>query len=309
MAASTAGFVASIVVSYALQRCWVFRSTQRHVWAGLNFLTVTAVAFGVNTGILWIGTEVLHGAVPGGPGGRAGADTDGELHAERAVDVQELSQHRRDPLARRGRPRAAAGPDAGRPAARRDPTSSARLSRVTSRFVPCVMVTGRSVLGRRVRHGTPRTVVSSCTPPESVITAAAPADQAEELDVAERVDDADPRVVEEAGRVQARPGRAGAAAAPPRPGRRTACRAVTSCRGVVRIGPRWPDGAGWRPRTGRRGRARPGRRDVEAVEVGQQGVDHRVADQVDPLRVHALVAEVGDGVRRWSRRAGRRAGR
>ena len=39
-----------------------------------------------------------------------------------------------------------------------------------SSFVPIVMVSGRSVLSRRVRHGTPSTVVSSVMPPESVIT-------------------------------------------------------------------------------------------------------------------------------------------
>jgi len=37
-----------------------------------------------------------------------------------------------------------------------------------SRFVPSVIVMGRSVLGRRVTHGMPRKVVSACTPPESV---------------------------------------------------------------------------------------------------------------------------------------------
>ena len=59
VAASTAGFVASIVVSYTLQRYWVFRSGQGHVSTGLKFLAVTAVAFGINTATLWIGTEVL----------------------------------------------------------------------------------------------------------------------------------------------------------------------------------------------------------------------------------------------------------
>ena len=59
VAASTAGFVASIVVSYTLQRYWVFRSTQSHLAAGAKFLAVTAVAFGVNTSTLWLGTEVF----------------------------------------------------------------------------------------------------------------------------------------------------------------------------------------------------------------------------------------------------------
>src|SRR5581483_3202333 len=44
----------------------------------------------------------------------------------------------------------------------------------TSWLLPLVIVTGRSVFGRSVRHGTRSSVVSSCTPPESVITAAAP---------------------------------------------------------------------------------------------------------------------------------------
>src|SRR5690606_30453290 len=39
-----------------------------------------------------------------------------------------------------------------------------------SSLVPTVQVSGRSVLSRRVRHGTPMTVVSSVMPPESVMT-------------------------------------------------------------------------------------------------------------------------------------------
>ena len=41
------------------------------------------------------------------------------------------------------------------------------------RLVPCETVTGRSVLSLIVKQGTPRYVVSSWTPPESVITARA----------------------------------------------------------------------------------------------------------------------------------------
>src|SRR4029077_12438545 len=52
-------------------------------------------------------------------------------------------------------------------------TASRRGS--TSRLVPCVHVIGRSVLGRTVTHGTPRNVVSSWSPPESVTTSAEPA--------------------------------------------------------------------------------------------------------------------------------------
>ena len=64
VAASTAGFAASIVVSYALQHAWVFRSSAAHTVAGSRFLTVTAIAFALNTVILWLGTEVLRGPYP-----------------------------------------------------------------------------------------------------------------------------------------------------------------------------------------------------------------------------------------------------
>ena len=61
-----------------------------------------------------------------------------------------------------------------------------------TRFVPDVTVIGRSVDVRSVRHGTPRTVVSSWTPPESVSTTLGAGDQPDEVEVAERpgVDDA-----------------------------------------------------------------------------------------------------------------------
>jgi putative flippase GtrA len=62
--ASTAGFVASIVVSYVLQHAWVFRSTAGHAVAGSRFLTVTAAAFALNTAVLWGGTEVLSAPFP-----------------------------------------------------------------------------------------------------------------------------------------------------------------------------------------------------------------------------------------------------
>jgi putative flippase GtrA len=64
VAASTAGFVASIVVSYVLQRSWVFRSNAGHAVAGSRFLTVTAAAFALNTVVLWLGTEVLAAPYP-----------------------------------------------------------------------------------------------------------------------------------------------------------------------------------------------------------------------------------------------------
>jgi putative flippase GtrA len=64
VAASTAGFVASIAVSYLLQKAWVFRSATSHGVAGARFLTVTGVAFGLNTGIIWAGTEALAAPYP-----------------------------------------------------------------------------------------------------------------------------------------------------------------------------------------------------------------------------------------------------
>jgi putative flippase GtrA len=64
VAASTAGFVASIVVSYVLQRSWVFRSNAGHAVAGGKFLTVTTAALALNTVVLWLGTEVLAAPYP-----------------------------------------------------------------------------------------------------------------------------------------------------------------------------------------------------------------------------------------------------
>lgn len=59
VAASATGFLASVIVSYTLQHAWVFRSSARHLVASGRFLTVTAIAFGLNTVILWTGTEAL----------------------------------------------------------------------------------------------------------------------------------------------------------------------------------------------------------------------------------------------------------
>jgi putative flippase GtrA len=59
--ASSAGFAASVVVSYVLQRAWVFRSAAGHGVAGPRFLTVTAAAFTLNALVLWLGAEVLDG--------------------------------------------------------------------------------------------------------------------------------------------------------------------------------------------------------------------------------------------------------
>ncbi|RZU49766.1 putative flippase GtrA [Krasilnikovia cinnamomea] len=57
--ASTVGFGASIVVSYVLQRNWVFRARTRHAVGGARFLAVTAVALACNTAVVWAGTALL----------------------------------------------------------------------------------------------------------------------------------------------------------------------------------------------------------------------------------------------------------
>ncbi|HWS35985.1 MAG TPA: GtrA family protein [Actinoplanes sp.] len=57
--ASTVGFVASIAVSYLLQRAWVFRSAAGHTVTVARFLTVTAAAFTLNTAVLWAGATLL----------------------------------------------------------------------------------------------------------------------------------------------------------------------------------------------------------------------------------------------------------
>src|SRR5262249_10367996 len=56
---------------------------------------------------------------------------------------------------------------------RRASSNAARMlarSTPASTLVPSLIVTGRSVFSRSVTHATPRAVVSSCSPPESVRT-------------------------------------------------------------------------------------------------------------------------------------------
>lgn len=57
--ASVAGFAAGLVVSYTLQRRWVFAHGGRHRQLLPRFLTVLAIALGLNTVIVHLGTEVL----------------------------------------------------------------------------------------------------------------------------------------------------------------------------------------------------------------------------------------------------------
>ena len=182
--------------------------------------------------------------------------------------------------------------------------------RPTTVFVPSVTVIGRSVLSRSVRHGTPSTVVSSWTPPESVSTSAGIRLKGEEVEVAERRSmsrtpagqaeavelDRGPRVDRE----DQRAARARRRRAPPRRDREgvgvvDVRRAVERDQAVA---------AGFE----RRGRAStgPGSR---PVEVGEQRVDHDVADQVDPRSSVPLGPEVVDGVRRGREQEVAHAGR
>ena len=62
--ALSAGFAASVVVSYLLQHAWVFGSAAGHGVAGPRFLTVTAAAFTLNAAVLWIGADLLGGPYP-----------------------------------------------------------------------------------------------------------------------------------------------------------------------------------------------------------------------------------------------------
>jgi putative flippase GtrA len=57
--ASSAGFTASIAVSYALQRRWVFASSVPNQTALPKFLAVTALGFALNAFIMWMGTAVF----------------------------------------------------------------------------------------------------------------------------------------------------------------------------------------------------------------------------------------------------------
>jgi putative flippase GtrA len=58
--ASAIGFGVSVVVSYVLQRWWVFRSDRRHREAVPLFLAVVLVAGTVNVVIVAVGTIVLN---------------------------------------------------------------------------------------------------------------------------------------------------------------------------------------------------------------------------------------------------------
>ncbi len=74
-----------------------------------------------------------------------------------------------------------------RAAPRRYPRTMSAVCVPTTRLVPSVTVTGRSVFSRSVRHGMPSAVDSSCRPPESVRIRLRVRRQRQEVDVAERL--------------------------------------------------------------------------------------------------------------------------
>src|SRR5215207_9373867 len=117
-----------------------------------------------------------------------------QTQGPRGIDVQsgarwdEIAPHnapkiqnpKRDRIA--SRTRSAARPSqpsgsAGRLAccllSRRERLATAESPTPSTVFVPTFTVIGRSVLARKVKHGIPRTVLSSWMPPESVSTASA----------------------------------------------------------------------------------------------------------------------------------------
>jgi putative flippase GtrA len=53
------GFLVGLVVSYSLQRRWVFAHDGRHRRLLPRFLTVTGLALLLNTAVVHVGTEVL----------------------------------------------------------------------------------------------------------------------------------------------------------------------------------------------------------------------------------------------------------
>jgi putative flippase GtrA len=57
--ATNIGFALSVVVSYLLQRAWVFRSNRPHLQAFPRFLSVVAASAALNAAIVGVGHEIL----------------------------------------------------------------------------------------------------------------------------------------------------------------------------------------------------------------------------------------------------------
>ena len=108
---------------------------------------------------------------------RAGSALDSPRRCRRMREMSQPSaagrRRCRRSVRRRARPTAAGRCDGARRdrRSRRGSREFCAGSRPSITFVPRRVVTGRSVAVRSVKHGTPRNVVSSWTPPESVRTA------------------------------------------------------------------------------------------------------------------------------------------
>ncbi len=177
------------------------------------------------------------------------------------------------------------------------PRPRARRRRACSS--PASTVTGRSVLSRSVRHGIPRTVVSSCMPPESVRTSRESATRlmnstygsgsmtltADPARRRSRPRVAEPRRGSRMGREDERQIRAD-----PLQGRNPPLErdpVVDVGRSVERDDPVLARGQAHL-------RCHPAPADPR--HEGHQGVDHHVADQEDPVVLNAFPSKVGHAV-------------
>ena len=168
--------------------------------------------------------------------------------------------------------------------------------------MPWVSVTGRSVLGLNVKQATPSAEASSCTPPESVRIAPAPASQRQEVEVALRLDAAHAGGLERVERAGAGEPRARARVdREDDRGTRTRARASAATIRVEALGLVDVRRPVQRRRARRSARARPMRGPRGAVAgaalAAPQRVDHRVADVVDAPGADALGLEVGLALR------------
>ena len=162
-------------------------------------------------------------------------------------------------------------------------------------FVPARIVTGRSVLSRSVKQGTPRYVVSSCSPPESVSTAVGVGLQREEVEVADRLEHLHVRGDLHAGHRLAGPWMGG-----------EHDRQLVGDRVQLRdhVTEQWPVDQRRAMQgheqivTRREPQPRRFAQIAEARLHRDEAVNHRVADEVDPIRGNARLREDCPGPRR-----------
>lgn len=57
--ASATGYAISSVVNYLMKYHWVFASDRRHRHAAPRYATVSAIGLSLNTGLMYLGTQVL----------------------------------------------------------------------------------------------------------------------------------------------------------------------------------------------------------------------------------------------------------